>query len=66
MSHHSKRAKGNVKFKRYHSTGDHIFTFSIIAEEFLNTKTNIFCCFVDFKKTFSWFLGKTFGIGWRR
>ena len=30
----------------------HLFTFRIIAEEFHNTKTNILCCFVDFRKAF--------------
>jgi hypothetical protein len=37
---------------RYHSTVDHIVTFRIIAEEFHITKTNLFCCFVDFIKAF--------------
>ena len=31
---------------------DHLLTFWIIAEEFRNTKTNLFCCFVDFRKYF--------------
>jgi hypothetical protein len=31
---------------------DHIVTLRIIAEEFCNTKTNILCCFVDFRKSF--------------
>jgi hypothetical protein len=31
---------------------DHLVTFRIIAEEFRNTKTNRFCCFVDFRKVF--------------
>ena len=39
-------------FRRYHSTLDHIVTFRIIADEFHNTKTNIFCCFVFFRKGF--------------
>ena len=29
-----------------------LVTFRIIAEEFRNTKTNLFCCFVDFRKYF--------------
>jgi hypothetical protein len=37
---------------RYHSTVDHLVTFRIIAEEFCNTKTNLFCYFVDFRKYF--------------
>ena len=31
---------------------DHLVTFRIIAKEFHNTKTNLFCCFVDFIKDF--------------
>ena len=31
---------------------DHLVTFRIIVEEFYNTKTNLFCCFVDFRKSF--------------
>jgi hypothetical protein len=31
---------------------DHLVTFRIIAKEFCNTKTNIFCCFIDFRKAF--------------
>jgi hypothetical protein len=49
---HGKRDKGQTGFKRYHSTVDHIVTFRIISEELCNTKTNRFCCFVDFRKDF--------------
>jgi hypothetical protein len=49
---HGKRDKGQVRFRRYHSTVDHLVTFRIIVEEFQNTKTNLFCCFVDFRKAF--------------
>jgi hypothetical protein len=49
---HSRRAKVQAGFKRYHSTVDDLVTFRIIAEEFCNNKTNIFCCFVDFRKYF--------------
>jgi hypothetical protein len=52
LESHSKRAKGQARFRRYHSTVDHLVTFRIIAEEFHNTKTNLFCCFVDFRKSF--------------
>jgi hypothetical protein len=31
---------------------DNIVTFRIIAEEFHNTKTNLFCFFVYFRKSF--------------
>jgi hypothetical protein len=50
LESHGKRAKGQASFRRYHSTVDHPFTFRIIVKEFRNTKTNIFCCFVDFRK----------------
>jgi hypothetical protein len=49
---HGKRDKGQDKFRIYHSIVDHLVTFRIIAKEFLNTKTNLFCCFVDFRKAF--------------
>jgi hypothetical protein len=52
LESHGKRAKCQYGFRRYHSTVDHLFTFRITAEEFRNTKTNIFCCFVDFRKAF--------------
>jgi len=31
---------------------DHLVTFRIIGKEFLNTKTNLSCCFVDFRQAF--------------
>jgi hypothetical protein len=49
---HGKRAKEQARFRRYHSIVDHLVAFRIIAEEFHNTKTNLFCCFVDFRKAF--------------
>ena len=52
LESHSKRDKGHEGFRRYHSTMDHLVNFRIIAEEFHNTKTNFFCCFVDFRKSF--------------
>jgi hypothetical protein len=44
--------KGQAGFMRYHSIVDHLVTFRIIVEEFCNTKTNLFCCFVYFRKSF--------------
>jgi hypothetical protein len=58
LESHNKRDKGQTGFRRYNSTMDHLFTFRIIAEEFHNTKTNIFCCFVDFRKDFDMVLRK--------
>jgi hypothetical protein len=52
LESHSKRAKGQTEFRRYRSTVDHLVTFRIIVEELCNTKTNHFCCFVDFRKDF--------------
>jgi hypothetical protein len=52
LESHSKRAKGQAGFMIYHSIVDYLVTFKIIANEFHNTKTNLFCCFVDFRKTF--------------
>jgi hypothetical protein len=52
LESHGKRDKGQARFRRYHSTVDHLVTFRIITEEFCNTKTNLFCCFVDFRKSF--------------
>jgi hypothetical protein len=39
---HGKISKVRAKFRRYHSTVDHIVTFRIITKDFHNTKTNIF------------------------
>jgi len=47
-----KRVKGQVSFKRHHSTTDHLVTLRIIVEECRNDKSNLFCCFVDFRKAF--------------
>jgi hypothetical protein len=52
LESHNKRAKGQAGFRRYHSNVDHLVTFRIIVEEFCNTKTNLFCSCVDFKKSF--------------
>jgi hypothetical protein len=52
LESHGKRAKGQAEFKRYLSTVNHLITFRIIAKEFHDTKTNLFCCFVDFRKGF--------------
>ena len=47
-----KRAKGQVYFRRNHSTMDHIVTLMIIAEEYHNNNSDLFCCFMDFRKSF--------------
>jgi hypothetical protein len=47
-----KRAKGQVSFRGYHSIVDHLITLRIIVEECHNNKTNLLCCFIDFRKSF--------------
>ena len=47
-----KWAKGQADFRRQHSTTDHLVTLRIIVEECRNDKSNLFCCFVDFRKDF--------------
>ena len=47
-----KQAKGQASFRRNHSTTDHLVTLRIIAEECRNNKSDLFCCFVDFRKSF--------------
>jgi hypothetical protein len=58
LESHDQRAKGQAGFRRYHSIVDHTVTFRIIAENFCNTKTNLFCCFVEFRKSFDMVLRK--------
>ena len=44
-----KRDKGQAM---NHSTMDHLITLRIIAEECCSNKSDLFCCFVDFRKSF--------------
>lgn len=46
------RAKVQACFRRHHSTIDHLITLRIIAEECCDHKSDLFCCFVDFRKAF--------------
>ena len=52
LASEGKRAKGQAGFRRHHSTTDHLITLRIIMEECRNDKSNLFCCFVDFRKAF--------------
>jgi hypothetical protein len=58
LESYGKRAKVQASFRIYHSTLNYLVTFRIIAKEFYNTKTNLFCCFVDFRKDFDMVLTK--------
>ena len=37
----------------YHSTLDHLGTLMIIVKECYDNKTNVLCCFIDFRKYFN-------------
>jgi hypothetical protein len=52
LERHEKRSIGQVGFRGNHSTVDHLVMFRIIAEEVFNDKTNLLCCFIDFRKYF--------------
>ena len=52
LENEGKRAKGQESFRRQHPTTDHLVTLRIIVEECRNDKSNLFCCFVDFRKDF--------------
>jgi hypothetical protein len=52
LESHGKRAKGQARFRSYHSTVDHLVMLRIIVEECHNNKTNLLCCFIDFRKYF--------------
>ena len=47
-----KWAKGQTGFRRNHSTMDHLVTLRIIANECCNNKSDLYCCFADFRKDF--------------
>ena len=47
-----KQDKFQVCFRRQHSTMNHLITLRTILEECRNDKSNLFCCFVDFRKDF--------------
>lgn len=48
-----KQAKGQACFRKQHSTTDHLVMLKIIVEECRNDKSNLLCCFVDFRKVFN-------------
>ena len=52
LKYEGKWAKDQKVFRRNHSTMDHLVMLRIIKDEFHNSKSNLFCCFVDFRKAF--------------
>ena len=47
-----KIAKGQIDFRRNHSTIDHLITFRMMEKECRNNNYELFCCFVYFQKSF--------------
>jgi hypothetical protein len=47
-----KRAKGKAGFRHKHSIVDHCITLRNIFEKVWEKKEEVFCCFVDFRKSF--------------
>jgi len=56
------RAKGQAGFRRQHSKIDHLVTLRIIMEECRNDKSNLFCCFLEFRRISIRYLEITYGI----
>jgi hypothetical protein len=52
LESHGKIDKDKARFMSYHSTMDHLVILTIFIEECRNNKTNILCCFIDFRKYF--------------
>lgn len=48
----SKRAKSHARFCKHHSTRDHLVTLRVMMEEIRLRGEGLYCCFVDFKKSF--------------
>jgi len=49
---HGKIAEGQVTLGRYHSIVDHLVNLRIITKECHNNKIDLFCGFVEFRKSF--------------
>ena len=49
---HSKRAKGQARFRAHHSTEDHLMTIRVAMEESRCRGKPLYMRFVDFKKAF--------------
>lgn len=52
LKNHGIRDKEKYGFKRHHLTIDHLVTLRIIAEEYRNSKVDLLCYFLDFRKAF--------------
>ena len=47
-----KRTYGQAGFRQHHSTIDHLVTLRVLMEESLLRGKGLYCCFVEFKKSF--------------
>jgi hypothetical protein len=52
LEHRHLRARGQAGFRPTHQTIDHILTLWDIVEEAQHRSSNVYCCFVDFRKAF--------------
>lgn len=66
LENQGKWTKGQVGFRRHHSTIDHFVTLRIIAEEWRNSKIDLFYCFVGFRKPSTLSPEISSGIGLKR
>ena len=48
-----KKVKGHAGVIRYHLDMDHLVTPRTIVEKCCNNKTNLMCCFAEFRRTFN-------------
>jgi hypothetical protein len=65
LESHGKIFKGQARFRRYHSILDHLVTFRM-QRSFVILKPISFVVLLTLENILTWFLGKTFGIGWKR
>ena len=66
LESHGKRAKGQARFRRYHSTMDHILPLGSLQRIYATIKPIFFVVLLTLENILTWFHGKTFAIGWKR
>lgn len=60
---HGLRAIGQAGFRKQHSMLDHIFTLRAMIEDARFHKQKVYCCFVDFRKSFDTVPRRLKGMG---